>query len=170
MKELIKKLFFPVIGLLSLIWFLIRVIPKPSRAAYPCMRAAAPIASTFIVYFLGLTSSIFVFKKAKKYLHESRYILFSITFLLGIILGVSSYLKTDKKVYAEYQEKTLEGPNQPMGEGKGIFPGRVVWMYDPDATYENCPNTRTNYWSMDTNTDQSVVNKMVSDGLHKLTG
>jgi hypothetical protein len=170
MKELIKKLFFPVIGLLSLIWFLIRVIPKPSRAAYPCMRAAAPIASTFIVYLLGLTSSIFVFKKARKYLHESRYVLFSITFLLGIILGVSAYLKTDKKIYAAYQEKTLEGPNQPMGEGIGIFPGRVVWIYDPDATNENCPNTRTNYWSMDNNTDQSVVNKMVSDGLQMLTG
>jgi uncharacterized BrkB/YihY/UPF0761 family membrane protein len=31
-------LFF--LGLAALIWFLIRVIPKPSRAAYPCMQAA----------------------------------------------------------------------------------------------------------------------------------
>ncbi|MHC4220960.1 MAG: hypothetical protein ACYST9_00950, partial [Planctomycetota bacterium] len=37
--------FFPITGLLALIWFLIRVIPKPSRALYPCQRVAAPLAS-----------------------------------------------------------------------------------------------------------------------------
>jgi hypothetical protein len=30
---------FAVIGIASLIWFLARVIPKPSRATYPCMNA-----------------------------------------------------------------------------------------------------------------------------------
>jgi len=65
MKRIIKKLSFPVIGLVSLIWFLARVIPKPSRMRYPCMRVAAPIASTFVVYLLGLFSSLLVFKKAK---------------------------------------------------------------------------------------------------------
>ena len=24
-----------------------------------------------------------------------------------------------------------EPPNQPIGEAKGVFPGRVVWMHDP---------------------------------------
>ena len=36
-------------GLASLIWFLVRVIPKPSRASYPCQRAAAPLASGFVI-------------------------------------------------------------------------------------------------------------------------
>ncbi len=35
---------FPIGGLLALIWFLIRVIPKPSRATYPCQRVAFPLA------------------------------------------------------------------------------------------------------------------------------
>ena len=39
--------FFPITGLLAFIWFLIRVIPKPSRAAYPCQRVAFPLASGF---------------------------------------------------------------------------------------------------------------------------
>jgi hypothetical protein len=30
---------FTVMGIASLIWFLVRVIPKPSRATYPCMNA-----------------------------------------------------------------------------------------------------------------------------------
>jgi hypothetical protein len=29
-------------GALAVIWFLVRVIPKPSRASYPCQRAAFP--------------------------------------------------------------------------------------------------------------------------------
>lgn len=35
---------FPVAGLLALIWFLLRVVPKPARAAYPCQQVARPLA------------------------------------------------------------------------------------------------------------------------------
>ena len=34
----------PLVGLLALVWYLVRVIPKPSRASYPCQRAALPVA------------------------------------------------------------------------------------------------------------------------------
>ena len=37
------------LGLSSTLWFLIRVIPKPSRAYYPCMQAAAPMMSALYV-------------------------------------------------------------------------------------------------------------------------
>ncbi len=43
-----KKVVVAATGLLALAWFLIRVIPKPSRALYPCQRAAFPLASAFI--------------------------------------------------------------------------------------------------------------------------
>src|ERR1022692_2806385 len=43
-------------GLASLVWFLVRVIPKPSRAFYPCQRAAAPLASGFVIYLVALPS------------------------------------------------------------------------------------------------------------------
>jgi len=38
-----------VISVLATIWFLIRVIPKPSRAAYPCMQVVAPVMSGFAI-------------------------------------------------------------------------------------------------------------------------
>jgi hypothetical protein len=47
-------LVFLLFGLVSLIWFLVRIIPKPSRAKYPCIRVAAPLASGFVVYLLGM--------------------------------------------------------------------------------------------------------------------
>jgi hypothetical protein len=169
MKRIIAKLIFPITGLVALTWFLIRVIPKPSRATYPCMRAAAPIASSFVIYLLGLASSFFFFKKAKKYLNESRTVLFSIFLLLGLLFSFSTFLQTDQKVYAKYQA-ALEGPNQPMGNGIGIYPGRVVWIYDPDATDQSCKNSQGDYWWQDDNTDQQVVNSMVSKAIKMMTG
>lgn len=62
----IKKLFFPVTGFIALIWFLIRVIPKPSRATYPCQRAAFPIASSFVIWLTGVISGTIILKKLKK--------------------------------------------------------------------------------------------------------
>ncbi len=70
-----KKLIFPITGLIALIWFFIRVIPKPSRAAYPCQRAAFPIASSFVIWLTGIFSGTFIFKKLKKKFAASRYIL-----------------------------------------------------------------------------------------------
>jgi len=169
MRKLIKKLSFPVIGLVSLIWFLIRVIPKPSRVRYPCMRVAAPIASTFVIYLTGLVSSLLVFKKAKQYLYKSKYIVFSILLLLGSILSIVTFLNTDEKVYASFRSSILEGPNQPMGEGKGINPGRVAWIWNPDATDENCTNSSGDYWYQEDNTNQEVVETMLSDALRMLT-
>ena len=153
LKQILSKILFPLIGIGALIWFLIRVIPKPSRAAYPCMRAAAPIASTFVIYVVGIFSSLLFFKKAKQYLYKSRYILFSASLLAGVVLGISTYLPTSQKVLANNQS-TLEGPNLPMGTGKGIFPGRVVWIHDSNAVNQNCTNTTGDYWSQDNNTNQ----------------
>jgi hypothetical protein len=38
-----------VLGMASVIWVLIRVLPKPSRATYPCQKVAQPLAAGFIV-------------------------------------------------------------------------------------------------------------------------
>jgi hypothetical protein len=38
--------------------YLIRVIPKPSRAAYPCLRAAAPLRTGFLAYCAALGGNI----------------------------------------------------------------------------------------------------------------
>ncbi|MBN1695290.1 DUF362 domain-containing protein [candidate division WOR-3 bacterium] len=170
MKKLIKKLSFPVIGLLSLIWFLVRVVPKPSRARYPCMKIAAPVAASFVIYLIGLVSSLLVFKKAKQYLYKSKYVVFSILLLLGSILFIATLLSKEQKVYAQYRSPILEGPNQPMGEGKGINPGRVAWIWNPDATDENCTNSSGDYWYQEDNTNQEVVETMLSNALQMLTG
>ena len=71
----LQKWIIPFFSILALIWVLIRVIPKPQRAAYPCMKVAIPFASTIVLYIAGLLTSIVVFKKALRKLMESKYVL-----------------------------------------------------------------------------------------------
>lgn len=65
---------FPLAGVVSLLWFLVRVIPKPSRATYPCQRLAAPLASGFVVWLTGIIASSLAYRKAQRLLGQSRYL------------------------------------------------------------------------------------------------
>ena len=76
---------FPLIGLLSLIWFLVRVIPKPSRASYPCMRVAAPLASSFVVWILGLGGSVLALRTARQQIAEFRYMWAALCVAVAVI-------------------------------------------------------------------------------------
>ena len=81
----VVKVFFPVVGLFSLIWFLVRVIPKPSRAAYPCQRVAAPLASGFVVmWVLGMIGSVAAFRRAKKLLRTKRIVMACLMLTLAV--------------------------------------------------------------------------------------
>jgi uncharacterized protein (DUF362 family) len=61
--------------------------------------------------------------------------------------------------------------NVPMGEARGIFPGRVVWARDPKAAHwTGHIESTTDQWWMDGSTDQGRVDAMLSSTLRKLTG
>jgi uncharacterized protein (DUF362 family) len=61
--------------------------------------------------------------------------------------------------------------NAPVGEARGIHPGRVVWAHDPQAARWSGHVTATNgHWWMDTSTDQQRVDAMLSGTLKSLTG
>ena len=57
---------FSAAGFLALVWFLVRVLPKPSRATYPCQRAAFPLASSFVVWVMALLGSAFAWRQFKQ--------------------------------------------------------------------------------------------------------
>ena len=160
------KVFFPVVGLFSLIWFLVRVIPKPSRAAYPCQRVAAPLASGFVIWVLGMIGSVAAFRRAKKLLRAKRIVMacLMLTLAVGAIYWPMS-------IYSRQAEAGVWIPsdpvNTPVGEAKGIFPGRVVWAHDPDATSWN--GTTGSWWNS-SNTNQTVVSQMLSDVLNDIAG
>jgi len=165
-KTAALKIAFILTGIVTTIWFLIRVIPKPQRAAYPCMRVAAPIMSGFIIYILSLVGSIAAIKKAKMHFIRSNY-LYGIFFILIAVAGLVIVMgkKTGFSIPKNDAEWIIT-PNKPVGIAKGIFPGRVVWIHDPAVA--SWDGTTGNWWDENV-TSQSEADKMLKESLLTLT-
>lgn len=168
------RLIFVMMGIISTIWFLVRVIPKPSRAAYPCMKVAAPFMSGFVVYLLSLGGITLALRKAKQNLYRTRYIAAASFFAAAVICLAVFLAQESKDSFAASLPVTGpdDGPNQPIGMAQGANPGRVVWIWNPEATNENCKsNFDTQDWYFKPeNTNGKVVGEMVRNSLVSLTG
>ncbi len=163
---------FYAAGITSAIWFLVRVLPKPSRASYPCMRAAAPIMSGFVIYLVGLWGSAFALKHLRKSIALNRYFHgFSFLILLTVFLVIT----TTGDIKPSLASPVLitdppDGPNQPMGVAQGIMPGRVTWAYDRASTDSLCTNGPGDRYFMPGNYDQPVIDSMIRKSVLSLTG
>ncbi len=155
-----------IIGFVSFLWFLIRVIPKPSRAAYPCQRLAAPLASGFVVWIAGLIGSTFAYRRARRLMNRTKYIRAGFFAAVAVLVIWVSFSLTGNNP-SEAAFSPSEPANSPIGVAKGIHPGRVVWVHDANATSWDGV---TGKWWDDANTSQSAVSEMVSRAIRSLTG
>lgn len=153
-KTGIRRWILPAAGLLSLVWFLLRVVPKPSRAAYPCQRAAAPLAAGFAIWVGGALASVSLFRYGRMSWRRSRIVLACACVMAAAILAFGVVAGMPKPA-------AMAEPNEPLGIGRGIHPGRVVWVHDPRATNWNGPGD--GHWWEDTRTLQPAVDRMMSD-------
>lgn len=173
-RNIPPRILFFLMGIISTAWFLIRVIPKPSRATYPCMRVAAPLMSGLIVYLLSLGGAVVAFRKARHNLYKARYFAAFLCAIVAIAALTVSLTHGTLDLSAASAQATGpdDGPNQPMGVAQGANPGRVVWVWNPDATNENCvSNFDTQDWFFKPeNTNIKVVGEMVRSSLTALTG
>lgn len=93
---------------------------------------------------------------------------------LGIALALALTFLLAKAPLARPAETSVApgtpvaAKHAPIGEGKGIFPGRVVWVHDPAATKWEGPGH--GHWWEPAYTDQAKVQAMLSQSLQKLTG
>jgi hypothetical protein len=163
------KLLFPLVGILAIIWFLVRVIPKPSRVSYPCQQVAMGIGGSFLIYLAGIFTSLTIYQQIRKRINKS----FAFVYLVGIVLIIPIIIVVARSYNSESPENSFEmtathpeGPNEPMGVGKGIFPGRVVWVRDTMAT--DWDGKEKSWWD-DEHTDQKLVSGMFSNMLRKYT-
>lgn len=172
-----QRLLLITVGLIATIWFLIRVIPKPSRASYPCQQAAFPMASAFVLWVVGLFAIKPVINKIRSHFPSRVWLGSGIAVLLmGIfVVWTVAYYSNDIAAFttkaATNYNYTPGKSNDPIGIAKGIFPGRVVWAHDPKATKwkGNWKSETDQYW-LDENTDQQRVEAMLEANLTQLTG
>jgi hypothetical protein len=166
-KSFVSKLTFIALGISSTIWFLVRVIPKPQRAAYPCMRAAAPLMSTFIIYLLSLSGSVVAFRKASAHIRKARYLYAASFFSLALVGVFFSLTSKTGSVKAGNVDINSVMSNAPIGIEHGIYPGRVVWVFDPKvATWDGIDK----YWWDEKCTSQTEADRMLENVLKSLTG
>lgn len=164
---------FIIAGFLATLWFLVRVIPKPSRAAYPCMRAAAPLMSGFVLYILSFTSSVLIFRKSKAYFLKKKYMAAVLMLVAGGIAATTFFIfHNQQPAFAEMpvMSEPPDGANNPMGVEQGVVPGRVVWAWNPEATNADCENVPGNaYWDY-VNNDTMIIRGMVEESVAEVTG
>jgi len=153
----------PIAGLLSLAWFLIRVIPKPSRALYPCQRVAMPLASGFVAWLIGVVGSVVAFRKAKELLRQSRPPLALACIAVGVVFGVMAVRNMPERPVTAAEQQG----HSALGQAKGIHPGRVVWVHDPEAT--NWAGPGDGHLWQNEHTSQAACDAMVSKALRSLT-
>jgi len=170
-RTLFLRAFGIASGLAALVWFLVRVIPKPSRASYPCQRAAFPIASTFVVWLAAWLSGLFAARRFGRVLRAHP--LLAAGICAAVAFGVSARLSLPIASRANAPTRYDYSPQQrnvPLGVARGICPGRVTWAHDPSATkWDGHRDSATSQWWMDSNTDQAKVDAMLSTCLRKLT-
>ncbi len=168
LKEMLKHRWLlwllPIAGLVSLVWFLIRVVPKPSRAMYPCQRVAMPLASGFVAWLIGLAGAVVAFRKAGRLLKQSRVLLAVTCLAVAVVFGMMAIRNMPETNLAAAETDALA----PIGQGVGIHPGRVVWVHDPEATDWDGPGDG-HLWQNE-HTDQAACDAMVSKALQALTG
>ena len=124
----------PAVGFLALVWFLIRVVPKPSRAAYPCQRVAAPLAGSFLLWLAGIAGASLAFHQARTRLRQARYAAAGLALLVAAAGIAWAALGQGLPAQAVPVAYTPHPANAPIGAAKGLMPGRVAWVHDPQVT------------------------------------
>ncbi len=158
-----SRLLFPVTGLAALIWFCVRVIPKPSRVRYPCQRVAFPIATGFLIWLGGAIASLAAVRKARRCFAEARYVVAGVMLVAAVgALWLAGGIAEDRPALAH-----VGNPNVPLGTARGLFPGRVAWVRDPGAT--DWAGVGSGVRPYDA-TDQAVVDNIFSQALRAYTG
>ena len=163
------SIFFHIAGIICIIWFVLRVLPAPHRAYYPCQQISKTMALSYIAFWGILWSALFHglalwIRKVK-----SKTAAFTPIILVSFILIFSVTSITYADTYIDEKNEITSWdpiPRDPIGTPLGVNPGRVVWIWDPNATESNLDG----YWWMKENNHQTAIDKMFSSGIQELSG
>jgi hypothetical protein len=171
-SSLKSKTIFFITGLMATVWFLMRVIPKPSRATYPCMQLAAPTMSAFVIYILSLAGGIKAWNtvklnwKIRKY-RKSLFASVALVCCFGVFIFNNPNVSFAQILQVKNTPVFCYSPNKYVGEAQGIFPGKVVWTHAPGtATWKHGQG----YWFEDQYNNQANCDWLIDQTLLHLTG
>ncbi len=148
-----------LIGLSALAWVVLRAGRKPSRALYPCQKAALSTSWCF------LGAPLVGFISSRRWPRPALWIgIASIAALAFVFLGLPPLRTVGGEISAATLSLQAERVPEWVTRSRG-FPGRVVHVADSAATsWDYATGWYGDY------VDQEVVTAMVTEGLLTLTG
>jgi hypothetical protein len=157
-----KGLGFHFAGIAAILWLLLRSGTGPQRLQYPCQQASLLIATGYITFWSCLLAGLFIWLRTAKT---------NITKTIPAMLAAALMISTvSSAVFATLPSDTSGSwtpvPKQPIGTPVGIYPGRVAWVWNPNATAQNL----TGFWWEKQNNNQTVIDAMFSQGILEVTG
>jgi len=161
-----KGLAFHLAGIAAILWLLLRTGTGPQRLRYPCQQASLTIATGYIAFWSCLLAGTFIwFRTAKTRIAKT------IPSFLTAILLISTVSTAVFATISINNSPTYTGswtpiPKEPIGTPTGINPGRVAWVWNPNAT----PQNLTGFWWEKQNNNQTVLDTMVTQGVCQVAG
>ncbi len=155
----LKRAVIPVTGLAALVWFLIRVIPKPSRAFYPCQRAAFPLAAAFVAWIVSSAGSVMLFRKGKLLFTSARYLRASLFVLTAVLVFGASMILAPR--FSLYAENIVSRPIQ-VSPLKSLVPDDVNYV-KPVSTVSIVKSTKNNAEDLTYSDIKVMVQKAILD-------
>ncbi len=122
------------------------------------------MASAFVVWLLAMAGAKWALAHRREFARQRQFVAaFACT--VALLACVALALRT----LPESTSRADNPPHGPIGVGKGIFPGRVVWVHAPDATSWGGWSSPER-WYASNHTDLAVVEDMMSEAVRRLTG
>jgi len=122
------------------------------------------LAGGFLVWLIGTLTSVFAYRQGLRLWQQSKARQALVFLLVAAAVGLGT-LATISERPARAEPPV---PNDPIGEARGVHPGRVVWVHDPAATDWEGPG-HGHWWEAE-HTSQIVVSQMMSAALRELSG
>lgn len=168
-----------IVGVLSLAWFLFRSGPKPSRATYPCQRAALSMTHVALgAGALALTDPFWhrfgwrIRRSTQVRLLVTVLVIAGAGFFGSRIWSRVSDDLSNRRLDASWERRIVAMAGAPLALTSSVLgssslenPHRVAYVHDSDATDWDYASGR--YWD---HVDQTVVDGMFLKAMQMLTG
>jgi hypothetical protein len=112
-----------------------------------------------VLWLLGVSSAALAYRQAKERFRKAR----ALAGILCLGLAAAGIAWALGSMVAPAEAEYLPHPaNDPIGVAQGLYPGRVVWAYDPDVTDWAGPDSGQLWYE---HVDQAIAARMVSQAL-----
>lgn len=120
------------------------------------------MASAFVVWLLAMAGAKWALAHRREFAQQRRFVA-ACACTAALLACVALALRS----LPESTSRADNPPHGPLGVGKGIYPGRVVWVHAPDATSWGGWSSTERWWA-NNHTDLAVVEDMMSEAIRRL--